>query len=146
MNPHGYGPDGIHAVMVSRQACYHRGMDKEWTKEWTEEEEAREQKFAQSVVDRSIALPTILILESLRQLHFIGGQFLHFMAPISGLVISRWDLDQLCSFLEHRNALPFVIDEIQRLEKEREAKKRQEKVAPPRPEKAASSDTERKTR
>jgi len=121
-------------------------MEKEWNKEWTEEEETRARKFAQSVVDRSMALPAVLLLESVQPLHFIGGQFLHFMAPISGLVMSRWDLDRLGNFLEHRGALPFVIDEIQRLEAEREAEKRQAKASQGRPEEPASPETERKTR
>jgi hypothetical protein len=44
---------------------------------------------------------------------------MHFVAPISGLVVGRWDLDRVGNFLEHRGAVPFVIEEIQRLEKQR---------------------------
>ena len=141
--------------MVSRPACYHRRMEnqekqeKQWDKDWTQEEEERARQFAQSVVDRSLALPTTLFLESVRPLHFIGGQFLHFMAPISGLVVNRWDLDALGNFLEHRGAVPFVIDEIQRLEKQRDAEKRQrrrDKRDKDKKDKAAGADPQRKTR
>ena len=86
---------------------------------WSSEDEEKAKSFAQKVVDRRMALPTILFLESLRPLHFIGGQFIHFVAPISGLVVSHWDLDRLGNFLEHRGAVPFVIEEIQRRDEKR---------------------------
>jgi hypothetical protein len=87
--------------------------------EWTPEEEEQARRFAAAVVERRMALPTILFLESIRPLHFIGGQFLHFLAPIGGVVSNRWDLDRLGNVLEHRGAISFIVEEIQRLEKQR---------------------------
>jgi len=87
--------------------------------DWSKDDEEQAKKLAQKVVDRGMALPAILFLESVRPLHFIGSQFVHFMAPISGLVVGRWDLDRLGNFLEHRGAVPFVIEEIQQREKQR---------------------------
>lgn len=98
---------------------------------WSPEDEEKAKQLAQKVVDRRMALPAILFLESVRPLHFIGGQFLHFMAPISGLVVGKWDLDRVGDFLEHRGAVPFVIEEIQRRDKvrsdEEQARKRASK-------------------
>jgi hypothetical protein len=89
--------------------------------EWTPEEEAQARRFAAAVVERGMALPMVLFLESIRPLHFVGGQFLHFLAPIGNVVVNRWDLDRLGNFLEHRGAVSFVVEEIQQLDQQRRA-------------------------
>ena len=97
--------------------------------EWSPEDEEQAKQLAQKIVDRGMALPAVLFLESVRPLHFIGGQFMHFMAPISGLVVGKWDLDRVGNFLEHRGAVPFVIEEIQRCEKQRSEQEKARKLA-----------------
>ena len=97
--------------------------------DWSPEDEEKAKQLAQKIVDRGMALPAILFLESVRPLHFIGGQFMHFMAPISGVVVGKWDLDRVGDFLEHRGAVPFVIEEIQRRDKQRSEQEKARKQA-----------------
>jgi hypothetical protein len=74
-------------------------------------------------------MPATLFLESGRPLHFVGGNVLHFLSPMAGLIVPRWELDRLGSFLEKRDAVPYLIDVIERLERERETAARAAKRA-----------------
>jgi hypothetical protein len=97
--------------------------------DWKPEEQELVQRLARRIVDRGMALPATLFLESVRPLHFVGGNALHFLAPMAGLVVPRWELDRLGSFLEQRDAVPYLIDTIERLERERDAASRAAKRA-----------------
>jgi len=97
--------------------------------DWTPEEQELVRRFARGIVDRGMAMPATLFLESVRPLHFVGGNFLHFLSPMAGLIVPRWELDQLGTLLENREAVPYLVEVIERLENEREAAARAAKRA-----------------
>ena len=104
-----------------RRAC--RGF----LNKFTDEERALSRKFARAVVDRRMAMPAVLFLEGMRPMNYVGSQFLHFFNPMLGVVFSYRDLEAFALFLEKRESLEIVIQDIEALEKEREEKESAEK-------------------
>ena len=92
-----------------------------------EEELSREdmaviERFAEGVVDRRLATPVVLFLESVRPLNFVGSQLLYFLSPLIGWFVPRWELEAFGRVLEKRKAIGRILDEIEAREKERREK------------------------
>ncbi len=73
------------------------------------EEEVLLEKMATVVVNRAMARPTVLFLETLGPMNFLGSQALHFLTPILNLACETRELDQAARLLERRDALPRLI-------------------------------------
>lgn len=73
------------------------------------EDELLLDKMATAVVSRGMARPTILFLESLGPMNFLGSQALHFLTPILAMVCSTHELEQAARLLERRDALPRLV-------------------------------------
>tara|TARA_Y100000590_G_scaffold308647_1_gene348475 strand:- start:51 stop:314 length:264 start_codon:yes stop_codon:yes gene_type:complete len=72
-------------------------------------------KFAKFVVDRSLSVPTIFILESIKYMSFIASQALVFSGPIFTTFINEKKYYNFTELLEDRNNVEFVIKRIEYL-------------------------------
>ncbi len=81
-----------------------------------EEEQAILKKVATKVVERRMAVPAIVFLESVKPLNFIGSQVLIFFEPIIQTVFNFKDYDNFRSALEKRESIEMMILEIEALD------------------------------
>lgn len=73
-------------------------------------------KIAVEVVDRHMAAPAIVMLESSKPLTFIGNQALIFLNPIIGLVTNIQNYDKYVELLSERANIEKLILEIEEYE------------------------------
>lgn len=67
------------------------------------------QRIADAVVQRRMAAPAIVFLESLGPMSFLGSQALHFFAPIIELAFSAHEVSQVAALLERRDTTVRLI-------------------------------------
>ena len=79
----------------------------------TPEDVALLEKIAHGIVGREMAAPTLLFLESLAPLNFLGSQMLHGLVPFLELVCDPTELDRLTSILGRRESVERLSDLIQ---------------------------------
>lgn len=76
---------------------------------FTIEDLALLQRIADAVVQRRMAAPAVLFLESLGPMNFLGSQALHFFAPIIELAFSAHEVSQVAALLERRDTTVRLI-------------------------------------
>lgn len=76
---------------------------------FTIEELALLERLAAAVVQRRLAGPALLLLESAGPMNFLGSQALHVLTPILNLACDTRDLEQAALLLERRDAIPRLI-------------------------------------
>jgi hypothetical protein len=76
-------------------------------------EQALLEKVADAVVNRRMAGPAVLFLESAGPMNFLGSQALHFLTPILDLACDAPEIEQAARLLERRNAIPRLIELIE---------------------------------
>jgi hypothetical protein len=79
----------------------------------TTEEQALLEKVAATVVNRRMAGPALLFLESAGPMNFLSSQALHFLTPILDLACDARELEQAACLLERRDAIPRLIELIE---------------------------------
>ena len=84
-------------------------------------------KIAQKVIDYRLGPVAIIFLESSKPISFLGNQFLIFMQPFYRALFSYREYEEIAAMLEHRDNIEALICEIERLEEERDERKRTEK-------------------
>jgi hypothetical protein len=80
---------------------------------FTIEDLALLQRIAEAVVQRRMAAPAIVFLESLGPMSFLGSQALHFFAPIIELAFSAHEVSQVAALLERRDTTVRLITLIE---------------------------------
>lgn len=68
--------------------------------------------LARSVVNRGMADPALLFLESVGPLNFLGSQVLHGLIPFLELAVAPTDLQRLAHVLERRESVNQFIQLI----------------------------------
>ena len=63
------------------------------------------EKIARLIVNRGMAAPALLFLESLGPLGFLGGQVIHGLKPFLDVVIDPKDAERLAILLERRDGI-----------------------------------------
>lgn len=76
---------------------------------FTIEDLALLQRIADAVVQRRMADPAVVFLESLGPMSFLGSQALHFFAPIIELAFSAHEVSQVAALLERRDTTVRLI-------------------------------------
>ena len=76
---------------------------------FTIEDLALLQRIADAVVQRRMAAPAVVFLESLGPMSFLGSQVLHFFAPIIELAFSAHEVSQVAALLERRDTTVRLI-------------------------------------
>jgi hypothetical protein len=77
------------------------------------EENAVLDKLANKVVDKGMAVPAILFLESVKPLNYIGSQMMVFFEPIVQTVFNFKDYSTLRTTLEKRNSIEILLLKIE---------------------------------
>jgi hypothetical protein len=72
------------------------------------------QEIATSIQRRGMATPTLLFLESLGPLSFLGSQIVHGLKPFLDVVVAPAKLERLATLLERREAVDRLIALLQR--------------------------------
>jgi len=80
----------------------------------TAEEQALLEKVARLIVERDMAVPTVLFLESMGPVGFLGSQLLHALTPLLGLVCSQVELKKMARLLEKRESVFLLVEMIQK--------------------------------
>jgi hypothetical protein len=77
------------------------------------EEEAVLDKVARKIVDRRMAVPAIVFLESVKPLNFIGSQAMVFFEPIVQALFNFKDYDTFRCALEKRESIEILLLKIE---------------------------------
>jgi hypothetical protein len=91
------------------------------------EREALMDRFAAAVVERRMAAPAILFLESVKPVSFLGNQALVFFQPIVQSLFEVRSYDKIVAILEDRQNLEYILKKIEELEAEQQTKAREER-------------------
>ena len=75
-------------------------------------------KVCREVVKRHLAMPAILLLETLRPLNYIGSQVMHFFQPIISSVLSVDGYTDFTELLEQRGSVDYICERIKGIEVE----------------------------
>jgi hypothetical protein len=78
-----------------------------------EEEMLVLEKVAKKVVDKSMTIPAIVFLESVKPLNYIGSQAMVFFEPIVQSLFNLKDYDTFRSALEKRQSVEIMIQKIE---------------------------------
>ena len=63
------------------------------------------ERVADTIVRRGMAAPTVMFLESMIPMNFLGSQALYFMHPIIELAFSANEVEQVAGLLERRDTI-----------------------------------------
>ena len=72
------------------------------------------ERVASAVVDRGMAVPAVVFLESVGPMNFLGSQALHFFTPILEVVFPQRDIQRVALLLERRDTLSRLAVLIER--------------------------------
>ena len=90
----------------------------------SEEDVALLERVAAAVVAREMAVPTVVFLESVCPMNFLGSQALHFFTPIHEVVLPQRDIERVALLLERRDTLSRLTVLIERQAESRRAASR----------------------
>jgi len=77
------------------------------------DDQALLEKVATAIVNRRMAEPAVLFLESAGPMNFLSSQALHFLAPILDMACDASEIQQAATLLERRDAIPRLIELIE---------------------------------
>src|SRR5918996_2493444 len=63
------------------------------------------ERVADTVIQRGMAAPAMVFLESMGPMNFLGSQALHFLAPLLDVVFPQRDIERVARLLERRDTL-----------------------------------------
>jgi hypothetical protein len=85
-------------------------------------------RLAGKIVERRLAAPAVLFLESIKPLSFLGNQALIFFQPIVQSIVNFKSYDEIAGILEDRENLEYLLTKIEALEGAQSALAREEKA------------------
>ncbi len=88
--------------------------------------------LAKRVIRLGLSVPAILFLEMGKPLSYIGSQTMVFFAPIATALFPGDGYNRLARLFEHRDNVELLMQEIERLEDERQVKERTTRKGRPR--------------
>jgi hypothetical protein len=71
------------------------------------------ERAADVIIQRGMATPAVIFLESVGPMHFLGSQALHFFTPILHAVFPQRDVERVALLLERRDSLSRLITLIE---------------------------------
>jgi len=74
-------------------------------------------KLAEEVKARRMTTPAIFFLEMMRPLNFVGSQAMIFFGPIISTFVKTDGYYKAAEIFENNNSVEFLIQEIERLDK-----------------------------
>ena len=73
-------------------------------------------KVCREVVNRHLAMPATILLETFRPLNYIGSQVMHFFQPIISAVLPGDGYTDFSQFLEQRGSVDYLCQRINEIE------------------------------
>lgn len=67
------------------------------------------ERIAETIVNRGMAAPTTMFLESMGPMNFLGSQALHFLTPIIDCAFNVKEVEQVARLLERRDTVTRLI-------------------------------------
>ena len=83
----------------------------------TKDDKAFLSKLAHKIVDLKLVTPSIFFLEMAKPLNFIGSQTMVFFGPIISAFVKTDGYYRAAEIFENHNSIEFLIQEIERLDK-----------------------------
>ena len=80
-------------------------------------------RVAAAIIERRMALPATLFLESVRPMNFLAGQAVHFFNPLLSVVLDFRQIEAFGLLLEKRGAVDLILGEIEGREARRKAER-----------------------
>lgn len=71
------------------------------------------EKIADVIVNRRMAAPATMFLESMGPMNFLGSQALHFLTPILDCAFNTKEVEQVARLLERRDTMTRLITIIE---------------------------------
>jgi hypothetical protein len=81
-------------------------------------------KIARKVVSWKMSVPAILFLESVKPLNYVGSQMMAFFEPMFQAIFSWKDYDEVRSMMEERGTVERLLQRIEQLDVEAQAKEK----------------------
>ena len=81
-----------------------------------DEDRALLDKLAGKIVQRRMAMPAVLFLQSVRPLNLIGSQAMVFLRPFLTPLFNPVDYDRVAEILERREGIGALVDAIEAAE------------------------------
>jgi len=82
----------------------------------TPEQAALVDRLAQEVVRRGMTVPALAFLEMTHPLNYVTSQAIHFFTPMIGAVSNSNSHQLLADLLEHRGAIEYICQAIERVQ------------------------------
>ena len=79
----------------------------------TDEDHVLLNKLAGKIVQRRMAMPAVLFLQSVQPLNLIGSQAMVFLRPFLTPLFNRVDYDRVADILERREGIGALVDAIE---------------------------------
>jgi len=98
---------------------FHIDWEEEEAENITPLQEEALDKVAREVVSRRMAVPVIMFLESVKPLNWLASQLMLFLEPFYAWILGFRQIIDLRRALSKREAVPMLIEKIERLEHER---------------------------
>jgi hypothetical protein len=84
-------------------------------------------KISRFIVEKRMAAPAIMTIESLRPLHNIGSQLMHFLAPFAEVFVNSREYQEFAALLEQDKYITLLVKRIDELDNEFYSQERSEK-------------------
>ena len=106
---------------------FHIDWDEEESELITPLQEKALNRVAKEVVDRQMAVPVIMFLESVKPLNWVASQLMLFLEPFYAWIFGFTQIIDFRRALGKRESIPMLIEKIEMLEVERMEKRREER-------------------
>ena len=90
----------------------------------TEAQRAAVDRLAGWIVRLGMTVPALLAIETVRPLSFVGSQLMVMLSPSITALFTAPEWDALSSLLEDRRGIDFLLDRIEALDAEANARQR----------------------
>ncbi len=84
-------------------------------------------KLAEGIVKRRLTAPTIMFLESVKPMNYLGSQLMIFLEPVVLSIFNITQYREVAVILEERDAIETIIKAIEKTDDDMKYKEREEK-------------------
>ncbi len=121
-------PRNTKATMSWREKIRHAfAVDAPGPAEPTDTQRVVVEKLLATIVERGMAQPAGIFLESWRPLGVLTGQGMQALSPFAGILLDQNAWQEVANYLDKRGAIPWMLQRMDELETQREAKLRAHK-------------------
>ena len=101
---------------VRRTLRHAFAVDPSGPAEPTDAQRAAVDRVVELVVRRRMTAPALIALESCRNVNFLGGQLMHFLAPFAEVLVQAGSYRAFAEFLERRGSIDYLCQRIEEAE------------------------------